>query len=500
MAVTLEEVTKLYVATFNRAPDAAGIDYWVNSGMPIEDIAQSFFDQSETQILYPSETSNATFVNSVYRNLFNRDAEQAGLDYWMNELDSGRVAKQNFILAAINGALDTEISLDSTILTNKQTVGLDFVAKGLESVDFARSVMKNVDATTNSVQSAIEMIDKVVAPTGEITQEMLSGLNFYHYDTDITNENFAQGYDALWKSTFGLDGTYIGERYIAPFGSSDWVLVETEILPYALVNGRILIQSTNENDIWSDTLTLVSHNSSYVTLYDHSTSTDTNGTADTSDDTIQETDEFFTWMLVEPSARTEETIYNAGDVLGVTFVDGGSYYAGDGVSSEGGVDYEVNVTALNANVAVMLGSVLDNAFIINIHDTTANQTIVGTNVNDVFNWRGGNDIFDGAGDGGDAYNGGSDFVSLNINPSTSIVSIDTSVVNTIIFKDNNSAIVTIIKNQDGSFDVQTSNSDTLHMIDIEVFRLYTVPQDGSQPFNIDVDLLGTQTGVFDVLF
>jgi hypothetical protein len=71
MAVTLAEVTKLYVATFNRAPDAAGINYWANSGMSIENIAQSFFDQPETQTLYPSGTANSSFVNSVYDNLFN---------------------------------------------------------------------------------------------------------------------------------------------------------------------------------------------------------------------------------------------------------------------------------------------------------------------------------------------------------------------------------------------------------------------------------------------
>ena len=55
MAVTREQVAELYVATFNRAPDAEGLDYWVNaSGLTIEGIAQSFFDQPETQAKYPA--------------------------------------------------------------------------------------------------------------------------------------------------------------------------------------------------------------------------------------------------------------------------------------------------------------------------------------------------------------------------------------------------------------------------------------------------------------
>ncbi len=91
MAVTLSEVTKLYVATFNRAPDAEGINYWANSGMSIENIAQSFFDQSETQALYPSGTANSSFVNSVYDNLFNRTPDTAGFNYWVQELNNGNV-------------------------------------------------------------------------------------------------------------------------------------------------------------------------------------------------------------------------------------------------------------------------------------------------------------------------------------------------------------------------------------------------------------------------
>ena len=43
---TKEEVSKLYVSTFNRAPDSSGLDYWLNnSKLKLSEIAQSFFDQ-----------------------------------------------------------------------------------------------------------------------------------------------------------------------------------------------------------------------------------------------------------------------------------------------------------------------------------------------------------------------------------------------------------------------------------------------------------------------
>jgi hypothetical protein len=76
---TKQEISKLYVATFNRAPDSGGLDYWVNnSGLKLSEIAQSFFDQEETQEKYPEGTSNRDFIQAVYNNLFNRDPDTLG--------------------------------------------------------------------------------------------------------------------------------------------------------------------------------------------------------------------------------------------------------------------------------------------------------------------------------------------------------------------------------------------------------------------------------------
>ena len=116
---TQEEVAKLYVATFNRAPDAAGLAYWTNdSGLTLSGIAQSFFDQPETLTLYPAETTNASFITSVYENLFNRQPDTAGLNYWEGELDRGAFSKNSFIQAVINGALNSDTSNDADILSN----------------------------------------------------------------------------------------------------------------------------------------------------------------------------------------------------------------------------------------------------------------------------------------------------------------------------------------------------------------------------------------------
>jgi len=145
---TQEEVAKLYVATFNRAPDAAGLEYWVNSGLNLQEIAQSFFDQPETQTLYPPETTNREFVKAVYQNLFNRDPDLAGWDYWEKELNENRFSKNSFILAVINGALGD----DATILSNKTEVGLAYADKGNNDEIYAKVVLEGITADPDRVK------------------------------------------------------------------------------------------------------------------------------------------------------------------------------------------------------------------------------------------------------------------------------------------------------------------------------------------------------------
>lgn len=159
---TFDNVTKLYVATFNRAPDAAGLFWWLNkSNLDLEGIAQSFFDQTETKTLYPAGTTNRDFIYSVYQNLFNRSPDTLGWNYWEDKLNGTNnygynsnldiIPKSLFILAAINGAKDTADGQDKTILENKKEAGLYFALYGYNGVDFARTTMQSITDTATTV-------------------------------------------------------------------------------------------------------------------------------------------------------------------------------------------------------------------------------------------------------------------------------------------------------------------------------------------------------------
>jgi len=170
---TQEEVAKLYVATFNRAPDSAGLSYWINnSGLTLSGIARSFFVQPETQALYPAGTTVKAFIQSVYHNLFNRAPDSAGLSYWEDDFNLRGRTRDSFILAMINGAQDNAKGMDKTILNNKNEVGLYFANAGLGADDFPTEVMSGVTADNDTVTFIKGKID-----SGSITATVWNFFN-----------------------------------------------------------------------------------------------------------------------------------------------------------------------------------------------------------------------------------------------------------------------------------------------------------------------------------
>ncbi|MCU7837049.1 MAG: DUF4214 domain-containing protein [gamma proteobacterium symbiont of Taylorina sp.] len=85
-------IARLYYATLDRIPDAAGLLYWVNayqSGQSLEDISNGFMASSEFQSNYGDLSDNSAFLEQLYQNVLNRQSDSGGLSYWLNQLDNG---------------------------------------------------------------------------------------------------------------------------------------------------------------------------------------------------------------------------------------------------------------------------------------------------------------------------------------------------------------------------------------------------------------------------
>ncbi len=213
MAFTKKDVAKIYVATFDRAPDAGGLDYWVNdSGFTdIEDVAKSFFDSPEAQEIYTSDKTSTQFVKIAYENLFNREPEEDGLAYWVDELDSGNISQSLMLQALINGALGD----DKVIIDNKTEVGLSFAEAGLDDVELAKSIMEGITADYTSVQKATLEIsslkqDELVNPSHSEDISTLSNLDTLGVSSVYSGTKWD---DSLQPITYSFNTTIPDDYY-----------------------------------------------------------------------------------------------------------------------------------------------------------------------------------------------------------------------------------------------------------------------------------------------
>ena len=171
IATTQHLVTEIYVATFGRAPAIAGLDYWadsVDTGVfTIDQVAQSFFDQPETQEKYPEGSSNSEFISTIFYNVLNRAPAEAGLTYWVDALDSGTVRRDQAIMAIINGAKSaTGGSDDAATLAKKTEIGVLFAHSDVGSMTDDENFMDwatNIISFSASDDFGIEEAEEYIA-------------------------------------------------------------------------------------------------------------------------------------------------------------------------------------------------------------------------------------------------------------------------------------------------------------------------------------------------
>lgn len=159
-ADAFESFIELYIAYFNRAPDAVGLNYWgaaYANGATLEQLAGSFLNQQETLELYPENSSNSVFLENVYNNVLGRQSDSDGFQFWLDNLDSGALQRDTFILNLLGGAQGSDVDF----LETKVDIGTYFsVTKGLSDGTKGAEVMALFDGTEDSIQQAITKSDE----------------------------------------------------------------------------------------------------------------------------------------------------------------------------------------------------------------------------------------------------------------------------------------------------------------------------------------------------
>jgi hypothetical protein len=123
MQTSAAQVYRLYDAAFNRTSDEAGLGFWVHAageGLPLNAIAQNFMLSAEFQSLYPSTDSERDNIRKFYANVLDRQADDAGVDYWMSAREHG--ASMSDVLVAISESAEHQ-----ALLVGQMTHGVTYI-------------------------------------------------------------------------------------------------------------------------------------------------------------------------------------------------------------------------------------------------------------------------------------------------------------------------------------------------------------------------------------
>ena len=115
---TAGQIYRLYQAAFDREPDLSGLGFWINAmdhGVTLVEVAANFIRSSEFSGRYGSDLSDEIFVDNLYHNILGRAPEQAGIDYWLNVLQEGK-AGRDAVLTGFSESLENQILITGTIV------------------------------------------------------------------------------------------------------------------------------------------------------------------------------------------------------------------------------------------------------------------------------------------------------------------------------------------------------------------------------------------------
>ena len=171
-------LSELYVAFFNRIPDADGLSYWISqkvAGQTINQIADTFYGagvQYSSLTGFTATMSNSAFIDVIYKNVLGRaeGADVGGLAYWNAKLINGSATRGSLVSTILDSAHTFKGNKDygyvADLLDNKIAVAQTF------AIDWGLNYNTANDSITNGMAIAA-----AITPTSTAAAISLIGVD-----------------------------------------------------------------------------------------------------------------------------------------------------------------------------------------------------------------------------------------------------------------------------------------------------------------------------------
>lgn len=137
-------IQRIYISYFGRPADYLGLQYWAkifsDKGMPrtmgevsqsyannveVKTVIDAFVLSEESRGLYTG--SNAAYVNAVYLNIFNRNSEDAGRQFWAGFIARNELSRAQVVMRILSGAQN-----DDAVVVAKKVQAAIYFTNALE--------------------------------------------------------------------------------------------------------------------------------------------------------------------------------------------------------------------------------------------------------------------------------------------------------------------------------------------------------------------------------
>ncbi|AQV96481.1 DUF4214 domain-containing protein [Cupriavidus necator] len=205
MAISsLDQIQQAYIAYYGRPADPNGLTYWANqldkAGGNLSVIINAFGNSAESTALYGG-SSYAAQVNKIYNTLFGRDADTAGLNYYVQGIQNGQFTLASVALNVFNGAQ----AADKTGLDSKLAYAKSFTA----AIDTTQEIIGySGDSAANAARAAL-------APVKDAASLQTATSNLDSTVSSVTGQGTAGQTFTLTNSLDALTGTGGNDTFIA---------------------------------------------------------------------------------------------------------------------------------------------------------------------------------------------------------------------------------------------------------------------------------------------
>jgi hypothetical protein len=227
----------------NAPTDIQGLNTAFGANSAVQVLVNSFQTSAESIALYGNR-STTDFVTAIYQNVLGRAPDPAGLNFWVTAIDTKQLTQGNAALAIMAGALvntSAQGMADALLITNRRVVATNFttqlilkndmrVYSGDAAAAIARNMLNAVSAVTNAADydvsgtiATLVLAASTPGPSRAVLSAEAYGVNQSGASVVITVNRTGGSTGALDVNFRTSDGTArAGLDYAGQTGSLQW--------------------------------------------------------------------------------------------------------------------------------------------------------------------------------------------------------------------------------------------------------------------------------------